>query len=35
VEAGAKPVELAVPAAEFMEALRMRGIQFDVRSTLG
>jgi lysine 6-dehydrogenase len=31
VEAGAKPVELAVPAAEFMEALRVRGIQFEVR----
>jgi lysine 6-dehydrogenase len=31
VEAGAKPVELAVPAAEFMDALRVRGIQFEVR----
>jgi lysine 6-dehydrogenase len=31
VEAGAKPVELAVPAAEFMEALKARGIQFEVR----
>jgi hypothetical protein len=29
VEAGVRPVELAVPAAEFMEALRRRGIQFD------
>ena len=35
VEAGPRPVELAVPAAEFMEALRVRGIQFEVRSTLG
>jgi hypothetical protein len=31
VEAGARPVELAVPASEFMEALRERGIQFEVR----
>ncbi len=31
VAAGARPVELAVPAAEFMEALRERGIQFEVR----
>ena len=31
VEAGAKPVELAVPAAEFMEGLKARGIQFEVR----
>jgi lysine 6-dehydrogenase len=31
VAAGAKPVELAVPAAEFMEALKARGIQFEVR----
>jgi lysine 6-dehydrogenase len=31
VEAGAKPVELAVPASEFMEALKARGIQFEVR----
>jgi lysine 6-dehydrogenase len=35
VEAGARPVELAVPAAEFMEALRARGIQFEVSLTLG
>jgi hypothetical protein len=31
VEAGAKAVELAVPAGEFMAALRARGIQFEVR----
>lgn len=31
IEPGARPVELAVPAAEFMEALRTRGIQFEVR----
>jgi len=31
VAAGSKPVELAVPAAEFMEALRARGIQFEAR----
>jgi lysine 6-dehydrogenase len=31
VEAGAKPVELAVPAEEFMAALKARGIQFEVR----
>jgi lysine 6-dehydrogenase len=31
VEAGAKPVELAVPAAEFMQALKRRGILFEVR----
>jgi len=31
VEAGARPVELAVPAAEFMDALKARGIQFEVR----
>jgi lysine 6-dehydrogenase len=31
IEPGARPVELAVPAVEFMEVLRMRGIQFDVR----
>jgi lysine 6-dehydrogenase len=31
VEAGAKAVELAVPAGEFMAALRKRGIQFEVR----
>ena len=31
VEAGARPVELAVPAAEFMGALKARGIQFEVR----
>jgi lysine 6-dehydrogenase len=30
VRAGAVPVELAVPAVEFMEALRQRGIQFMV-----
>ena len=30
VEAGARPVELAVPAAEFMEALKRRGIKFEV-----
>lgn len=31
VEAGAKPVELAVPAVEFMDAIKARGIQFEVR----
>jgi hypothetical protein len=31
VEAGVRPVELAVPASEFMEALKARGIQFEVR----
>jgi lysine 6-dehydrogenase len=31
VQAGAKPVELAIPAGEFMEALRGRGIRFEVR----
>ncbi len=31
VAAGVNPVELAVPAAEFMEALRGRGIRFEVR----
>jgi lysine 6-dehydrogenase len=31
VEAGARPVELAVPAAEFMNALKVRCIQFEVR----
>jgi hypothetical protein len=31
VDAGARPVELAVPAPEFMDALRKRGVQFEVR----
>lgn len=31
VAAGARQVELAVPVSEFMEALRERGIQFEVR----
>ena len=31
VAAGAVPVELAVPAGEFMHALRQRGIHFEVR----
>jgi hypothetical protein len=31
VDAGARLVELAVPASEFMEALKARGIQFEVR----
>jgi lysine 6-dehydrogenase len=31
VEAGSRSVELAVPAAEFMEAFKARGIQFEVR----
>ena len=31
IEPGARPVELAVPASEFMEALKARGIQFEVR----
>ena len=32
VPAGGVPVELAVPAVEFMEALRRRGIHFEVHS---
>lgn len=35
VPAGGVPVELAVPAMEFMEELRRRGIQFEVRSDTG
>lgn len=30
VAAGARPAELAVPAEEFMEALKAREIQFEV-----
>ena len=35
VPAGGVPVELAVPAVEFMEALRRRGIHFEVHSNTG